>query len=860
MRNEYRWSLIALALQTGAAFAQASAPPADAPEPATRVAGDVAPLPTIAVAEPPPPLPATRDARSDDALAEVIVTAQRRAASVQETPISMEAFTADQLQQRGMQGVQDLAANVPNMVIEPHPLSASTLRITIRGVGVNDAQVTQDPAVGIYLDGVYLARASGLALDLADLERVEVLRGPQGTLYGRNTTGGAVNLVTRRPSVSGVEVKQQFSYGSRDLLTSKSSINLPLGDTLAVKLAGLLSRQDGFVENTGPGGDFGDRKEWALRFDARWLAADWLTADYSYDRSYLQYYNYQYQGVIPSYTPHGMADLFKPYAQSQTVYSTHRLDKLATTAPFEPSETGVQGHTLVLSMPFSDSFDLKYIGAYRRMHDDQYADLGGGGGSPGFRVDTQTYDGPAGIAAGGPGGTPLVIPRTYQHQWSHELQLAGKLFSDVDFIVGAYHFSEKGGEDGGPTHHIFNTTLDPSQLNAVLDIVPALRPLLRNAVLPGLAAFWDYDYRIDNSATAVFAQFTWTPERFEDRLHLTVGMRQSWDKRWALKNYLQTEYVEAQLLGIGLTAVQIPAFALAGADAFDNVEASRKDSAFTPSANLQYDFTKQATGYLSYTTAYKSGGFNTRDPQISAASGKASDGTNYGFGFVEGFKPERVWSLETGIKSEWLQRRLRANVSLFHSQYHDMQTNFLIAGTISDTKARNAGRARMDGVELDGAYVIRPGLIVALQYAYLDAKVQKVIDINGNNVANLYPFISAPKHSGVASIDWTFLRGNWGNLRAYVNWQYTGWRQGLVVTEDRRGLTATPGHGLWNARLSASDIRAGAHGSFEVALWGRNLADKEYDAAAVDNLPQADRAVVWGEPRSFGIDLIYHYQ
>ncbi|HEY9545998.1 MAG TPA: TonB-dependent receptor, partial [Solimonas sp.] len=437
MRSEYRWGLLGLALHAGASVAQVAELPASTPDastpPVDQTADHSGPLPTIPLSAPKPaPLPVAKNA-DGSALEEIIVTAQRRTASVQETPISMEAFNADQLQQRGVQGVQDLAANVPNMVIEPHPLSASTLRITIRGVGVNDAQVTQDPAVGIYLDGVYIARSSGLALDLADLERIEVLRGPQGTLYGRNTTGGAVNMVTRRPSVDGVEIKQQLSYGSRDLLTSKSSINLPLGDTFAVKLAGLLSRQDGFVENTGPGGDFGGHKEWAARIDARWLAADWLTADYSYDRSHLQYYNYQFQGVIPSYTPHGQADLFKPYAQSESVYSTHRLDKLATGAPFEPSRTGTQGHTLVLSMPLAETFDVKYIGAYRRMHDDQYADLGGGGGSSGFRVDTQAYDGPAGIAAGGPGGTPLVIPRTYQHQWSHELQFSGKLLSNVDF-------------------------------------------------------------------------------------------------------------------------------------------------------------------------------------------------------------------------------------------------------------------------------------------------------------------------------------------------------------------------------------------------------------------------------------------
>src|SRR3546814_16734921 len=107
------------------------------------------------------------------------------------------------------------------------------------------------------------------------------------------------------------------------------------------------------------------------------------------------------------------------------------------------------------------------------MHDDQYADLGGGGGSSGFRVDTQAYDGPAGIAAGGPGGTPLVIPRTYQHQWSHELQFSGKLFSNVDFIAGAYYFTEKGGEHGTPPHPTSNTNPSPYPLHPVPYPVPS---------------------------------------------------------------------------------------------------------------------------------------------------------------------------------------------------------------------------------------------------------------------------------------------------------------------------------------------------------------------------------------------------
>ncbi|MEQ1439023.1 TonB-dependent receptor [Fontimonas sp. SYSU GA230001] len=819
---------------------------------------DVVPVePLRAGAEPAPP-PSSSGATT--ALEEIVVTAQRRAASAQDTPISMEAFNSDKLAQRGIQGVQDLAANVPSMVIEPHPLSNTTLRITIRGVGITDAQVTQDPAVGIYLDGVYLARSAGLALDLADLERVEVLRGPQGTLYGRNTTGGAVNLVTRRPSVDAFAMWHQLTVGSRNQLTGKSVFNLPLTDTLAVKLAALGSSRDGFVDNTGPGRDFGDRDERAYRFDARWLATDWLTADYSYDYADLEYVNYMFQSILPSNTPHGMADLFKPYAQSESVYAERRLDRLASGAPMEASSSKIQGHTLVLGAPLPSGLEAKYIGAFRKLIDNQYPDLSGGGGSTGYRVDTNAYDGPAGLMAGGGAPTPLVIPTTFQEQWSHELQLSGKLFDSVDFIVGAYYFREDGGEHGGPNHHIFNTKLDPSQFDALLDAIPGLRDPLRELAFPGLAAFWDYDIAIQNSATAVFGQFTWTPGLFDERLRLTMGLRQSWDEREALKNFIQTQYVEGQIAGQGLTAVLIPGQVYRTVDDFVDVYAARKDRNFSPSVNLQYDLAGNATTYLSYATAYKSGGFNTRDPQVSAASGAASDGTNYGFGFVEGFKPETVRSLEAGIKSEWMQRRLRFNAAVFDSHYRDMQTNFMVPGTISDTKSRNAGKARMRGAEIETAFVALQDLILAVQYAYLDAKVEEVIDVDGNNVANLYPFIAAPRHSYVASADWTFLRGNWGDLRAYLNYQYTGWRQGFVITEDKRGLTAIDGYGLFNARLTAGNLRVGGRAALDVALWGRNLADEEYPVTAIDNLPHADRAVIWGEPRAFGLDLILRYQ
>lgn len=805
-------------------------------------------------------VPPAAPPRASLALEEIVVTAERRTASLQDTPISIEAFDTDKLTQRGIQGIQDLAGNVPSMVIEPHPLSSAALRISIRGIGVNDTQVTQDPAVGIYLDGVYIARSSGLAFELADLERIEVLRGPQGTLYGRNTTGGAVNMVTRRPSTEALTFTQNMTVGSRNQLTAKSSLNLPLGDNFAIKLAGFASQRDGWMKNSGPGRDFGDREEYAGRLDARWFASDRLMVDYSFDITDLEAVNLPFQAQIPSFTDNGQAEFFKEYAQRQSIFSDRRLDSLSSGPEMLPSTTKILGHTLVLGTSFGNDLDLKYIGAYRKLSDRQYQDLGGGAGSLGYRVDTGAYDGPAGIAAGGGQPTPAVVPRNFNDQWSHEVQLSGAFSERLTFITGAYTFRETGGEDGGPRHHVFSAQLDPSQLDPLLNLIPGLRAPLGALLFPRLAAFWDFDIAIKNSAHAIFGQLSWVPPVLDDRLRFTLGLRQSWDRREALKSFVQDQYVEVQVAGISLLALPIPSAVLGGIDTFENVKARRDDRNFSPSLNVTYALTDDATTYLSYSTAYKSGGFNTRDPQISAASGNASDGTNYGFGFVEGFKPEVVRSLELGLKSQWMDRRLRLNSALFYTRYTDLQTNFLIPGTISDTKARNAGRALITGLELESAFVVTEGLILALQYGYLDAEVQEVIDIDGNNVANLYPFPSAAPHSGSVNLDWVFMQTSWGMLRAYVNYQYLGPRKGLVITEERRGLTAGQSYGTYSMRLTASEIRLGRGGSLDIAAWGRNLFDKAFTQTAIDNLAHSDRSVMWGDARAYGVDFTYRFE
>lgn len=851
-----------LAWQIGPVVAQGDMEPGAKPAAEVSVQTSDAELPTVAVEpsrEPEPPRPAERESATQ--LEEIVVTAQRKVSSLQDTPISLEAFNEEKLELRGIGGVEDLGSNVPSMVIEPHPLSNATLRITIRGVGITDSQVTQDPAVGIYLDGVYLARSVGLALDLADIERMEVLRGPQGVLYGRNSTGGAVNILSRRPDPSMFTMDHKLTIGDRNLLIGKSSINLPLSDDVAIKLALLARRSDGFVENTGEGEDFGDRQALGLRFDTRWLVSDTLTVDYGYDFTDFDYVNYMFQGVRRPETDHGLAEFFKPYAVANSVYSDRRLERLGSGAPMEASTARVSGHTLTLARQF-DAFELKYIGAYRELEDSQYPDFSGGGGDTGYRIDLNAYDSAAARMANGGQPTPLVIPTTFQDQWSHELQISGAASDDrLNYIAGLYYFTESGGEDGGPFHHIQSATVDPQQSDVLLDLLPPdLRDQLQNNALPRLSAYWDYLYRIRNKAYAAYSQLSFRPDAIDRRLNFTVGLRASRDERYAIKDFIQRQYLEMRLGEASLGAVPVPAEVAGSPDDFDGVEARSNYDDLSPSATVQFDLTDMAKTYLSYSTAYKSGGFNLRDPQVSAASGPASDGTNYGFGFVEGFKPERVTSWEVGLKSEWLQRALRLNGAAFYSEYTDMQTNFLIAGTISDTKSRNAGKARMTGFELEGAFIPAENLMLGFQYAYLDAEVLEVIDINGDNVAHLYPFIAAPPHSGVLFADWTLARPAWGELRAYASWNYIGDRNGFVITEERRGLTAIDGYGLFNARLMANGVRLGGEGTLDVALWGKNLLDEEYEQTAIDNLPQADRAVIWGEPRAIGIDFIYRYR
>jgi len=691
-------------------------------------------------------------------LEEVVVTAQKREESSQSTPVSLAALGSAELENKGISGLFDLRATVPNLQLTTHPNSSATTRVFLRGIGNNDDQITQDPSVAIYLDGVYMARSQGLAMDVADIERVEVLRGPQGSLYGRNATGGAINFITKSPRIGEWGFQQSFTVGNRDLLRSRTQGNMPLGDSAALQLSYLKMRKDGFVRNLGTGVDrFGDQDRDAYRLAWLWEAAADVSVRYSYDRSNIND-TPAFLTAVPLYPEQGR----RASHGSPLVRDLRRNDIVA------------KGHNLLVSWDINDHLSLKSITGYRQLDNETYQDY-----NTGVRAPVPTLQ---------------IYFDSAQKQFTQELQLIGDAFdSRLEYVAGLFYLDESA------------------------DSYDYTRPAQQS---PGV--WLDRDITIDNKAYALFAQGTYTPAMAEDRLHITLGGRFSRDERRA--TLLNTTRLDNGTL--------LPASPGDGDRAFHN---------FSPSLIVAYDLTADVNLYGKIVQGYKTGGFNVRASTIAR--------------FNEGFDEENLISYELGVKSEWWQHRVRLNAAVFHADYDDIQVNVQSPTSATVTDVLNAGKASIDGFEMD--LTVRPveSFTATLNYAYLDADFDKVKDLAGNNVAWKFRFVQAPLHTYNINLHYDLPMSPIGLFSLLADY---AWQSDKFNSPGNPGY-ATTSYGLLNARLNLSEIPVAA-GQLRLGLWGRNLEDKEYyvDFFNGGGSPAVPSAV-FGEPRSYGIDLTYEY-
>lgn len=756
------------------------------------------------------------------ALEEVVVTAQKTEETAQSIPISIQALDAKILANNSIQSLGDIKTLVPSLKFAPYPTAQENLLITLRGIPSSALELTQDTPTAVHINGVYIARGNGLNMSLADLERVEVLRGPQGTLYGRNATAGAINLITTKPTDT-LSFRQQLTVAEHDRYISKTSINLPIADNLYTRISYLYDDQEGFVKNSAPNGiQFGDKNAQAARFELRWLPLDDLTVDYGYDRSYTRYYPTPAQCGEVSATG-SFRNALDP-AQCSDSFKKH----IAFYGQMPKNTVLSYGHTLSAEWEF-DAMTLRSITAYRGLDDKYYGvTLAGGSGLIG---GTANY----------PGVTLLQAEpdHTRQGQFSQELQLVGDLGDQLGYTTGVYYFREHGTEQQDYTGAAYMAPI-------VVDAGPR-------------------DLRVTNKSVAAFGQLTWTPDLLDEKLEIIPGVRFTRDNRDAS---LFDRQNGVRFIANGAT-VAAPRYigtpdtsnGLTGVPA----EFSKDFTKTTPSLTLQYHISPDILTYGKYVKGYKSGGTAVRSSNTLA--------------FTNGFNPEMLTSIELGLKSSWLDQRLRANIDVFQSSFKDQQVsvrNMAVAQSSATTPYDiiNAGESTYRGAELELQAAVTDNLRLSANYSYLHFDYDKVEDpATGIDVSQYYHNVVPTNMYSIAA-DYSMDVG-FAKLSANLNYSHTdkngNYQDSYIVADGAASQSAptdtrqfiTPAYGIWNGRVALSEIQVGPgnKGRVEVALWGKNLADEEYAAFQGAILtPAAQYQIIWGEPRTLGLDVIYRYE
>lgn len=571
---------------------------------------------------------ADADARDVVALDQVVVTAQKRATNLQETPISVSVVDAEALKDRSAISIGSLSDGaIPSLRVTPFATRSSALNIGIRGIGASgDAnQPARDAGVGIYVDGVFMGRAQGLGSMLYDVERIEVLKGPQGTLFGRNTEGGALSVVTRQPTG---EFGGSVSAGVSNYSGYNSGLHLDLpkvGD-VSFKIDAVQAKRGGTTDNPMRGErDFNSYDKRGARLSALWQPSDAFSALYAFDRSYDATTPYHTQVLVPG-----------PYLSPLQVAgaSEDRRDSSILGGPQEDNIGRTSGHLLNLGWTLSDNLELKSISSYRELTQGQF-DMG--------LVDAISAYGGPNTAFG-----RYSLAQVYQHQYSQEFQLIGNI-SQVQFLAGAFYYHETAG-DNAQTPNMLQWGADGNSYT----LNPATNPLdLASVRIDRASKAW-------TDSLGIFGQATWTPASLE-RLHLTAGGRYTRDDK---KGTLYTVNGEATDL------------------AFDDAWGR-----FDPMVNIAYDLGENAMVYAKYSTGFKAGGANSRSTTYTAFA--PEEVTAIELGFKSQFWDNRA-RLNLALFDSKIEHK-QIDFSLpFDPNSGETRTTMVTTNALSDGKSRGA--------------------------------------------------------------------------------------------------------------------------------------------------------------------------
>jgi iron complex outermembrane recepter protein len=760
--------------------------------------------------------PAQQAAGADEPVAEtldsIVVTARRREESLQDTPVAVTALSADALQRQQIISTTDLDKVAPNLQFHSYGTltgNNSAAQVFIRGIGQTDATAAVDPGVGIYIDDVYMGRSVGGAMDFRDIASVQILRGPQGTLFGRNTIGGAVLLTTNAPGEdAGNSVRA--GVGSDSLYELFGAFDIPLGDTWSARISLGGRQREGYVTRAFDGEDLGDEQMYTGQLAVRWKPSDslefTLRGDYTEEDENGSPFVFQSMNEAATFVgaasiaagcpnildPMPPPLLVGPLDDPRCGNDAQYLGEFTNGGTYTASSTlENRGLSLVAEWEVNDALSFKSISADRRLN----------------WTGTRDAD-----------NTPLLILHTNytseSKQFSQELQAV--VDGDrLDGVVGVYYFDEDS----------FDRLLVP----------------LGN---PGTS----YDTQrvaMDAKAKAAFTEWSF---KITDAFSMSAGVR----------------YTE-EVKGLQSTMFNVAPATRAEPPAPTNLcpfagppptqtnclflttnRFEREFNATTMSANAQYRFNEHAMTYLSWSEGFKSGGFNQRYNAAPPGNAPIS------------FNPETAETWEIGLKLDPTDT-LRVNLAAFSSKYDDIQMTYRL-GVVP--LLFNAGVASIDGGEVEVEFVPTDEFRLDFSLGYLDATFDSITPpppfgpVSPTATATLdsrLPF--TPEWQSHLGLSYDFVVGSSWKLTPRVDVSYTA--EQFFDAGNSVEIAQTDAVTLLNASLAL----ASADDKWLIVLGGANLTDELYPVAGTSSLTTASgySEIIYARPRSVTLSATLNF-
>lgn len=759
-------------------------------------------------------------------LGDIVVTARRREETLQDTPISVSVLSGDQLAKSGVTDANSLQYQTPSLSITSAQSQRNTVAFSLRGQRTQETQLFTDPPVGTYFAEVVQPRPYGFAKTFYDIQSVQVLKGVQGTLFGRNMTGGAVLVEPQHPKLGEFSGEIKGQYGNYDMWDVTGAVNIPVGDMIALRFAGKTHERDGWAREVTTGLDYDNQNYDSFRVSALIAPSDsiesltifdWYKSEEHGTASFLtsismpslinSYEGLRMAGIIPTNIPAEFAAAQALFRQDRFSLDTGageggNLDALG--GPYENIKNW--GITNKTTWELSDNLTLKNIFGYRKQRRDQVQDYDG---IPAFLI------------------TPYQFART--RNISEELQLQGKAFDNrLDFILGAYYFEEEG-IDGSLANTLPQLTLVGARQNP--NTTPALLFVTAN---PGEGY---------SRTAAAFVAGTF---RATDELSISAGLRYNYDKRKITVSPSRPNLGGGRCIFLDDQDPNTPGVQAPPIDqCFYTNQKSFNE--LTYDATVQYEPSSALTAYASFRHGFRAGGFSTRATTFEA---------------LEPFKPEKVDEFEIGLKTNTRvgTGRLTTSTALFLQNASNVQKQ---RATSVDTDGNgvpdnvvtivdNTAKQRNYGGEFEATLSFDTFKLNAFySYTKVDIREGRVV-LNGRPE---FEQRGSPRHQmGATAIMSPPIDPSMGELNFIANITY----RSKVYLDDFEIQGLQPGYELVNVRAEWNNI---AESGISAAVFANNLLDKTYRIGVLGLIAEGlgFQNSVFGEPRMYGVELGYKF-